>query len=197
MNEIPTYATHYHVRNREPFLNLSDLSDGELFQVMEQLDVERLQGDSKRIFGSRYIDLRKKTETKLRALFVAAGGKPQRAAPHYFVLGTSNWFKNLSPQMQEVRIALSELPSAQTTFTYPDSFTAMAIGPEYGLPYESKPYHERVFRLEELSEVVRLYGTPRDEVTSQYHNYHKQIFEKYVEIQLWSDEPLRDFQEHG
>jgi hypothetical protein len=39
----------------------------------------------------------------------------------------------------------------------------MAIGPEYGLPYEPKPYHKRVFCLEELIEVAHLYGTPQDE----------------------------------
>ena len=167
VNEIPTYATHYHVRDRGPFLNLSELTDVELVHVLEQLDTERQQGESQRVFGSRYMDLRKKTETRLRDLFIAAGGEPQRAVPHYFVLGTSNWFKGLSPGMQEVRTALSELPSTQASFTYPDSFTAMAFGPEFGLPYEPKPYHKRVFRLEELIGVIRLYGTPQDEA-SQY-----------------------------
>jgi hypothetical protein len=66
--------------------------------------------------------LRRLTEARLYEGFVAAGGKPLRRAPHYFCLGSCEWFGRLAPDMREVRVPLSALPDEVTSFTYPDSF---------------------------------------------------------------------------
>jgi hypothetical protein len=92
--------------------------------------------------------------------------------------------------MREVRLPLRSLPDSATSFTYPDSFTAMALGPRFGLPYEPRPYHERVFRLRDLRAVVEQYGLPADEPSPVYDGYERRPFEKYVELQLWSDAPI-------
>jgi hypothetical protein len=93
--------------------------------------------------------------------------------------------------MQAVTIPLSELPSEVTSFTYPDSFTAMGLIAEYGLPYEPRPYHLRVFRLEELTHIVGVHGLPPDAEPLAYAGYERLTFEKYIEVQVWSDEPVR------
>jgi hypothetical protein len=176
-------------------LNLCDLPADRLERVVAELEAERAAGLSSRVFGRRYTELRRRTQERLRALFVAAGGQPQRVAPHYFVLGTSRWFQGLAPDMARLTVPLTDLPSAVTSFTYPDSFTAMGMVAEYGIAYEWRPYHERVFRIEELTEVIERYGLPPDDV-GDYGDYHRDLFERYVEVQVWSDEPLWAFLSH-
>ncbi len=188
----PDFVTHYHLASRPPLLNLCDLPEDRLELVIAELEAERAAGLSSRVFGRRYMELRRRTEGKLRALFVAAGGRPKRAAPHYFVLGESRWFQQLAADMSRLTVPIADLPSEVTSFTYPDSFTAMGIVVEYGIAYERRPYHERVFRIEELAEVIGLYGLPPDE-PGGYGDYHRELFERYVEVQVWSDDPLRAF----
>jgi hypothetical protein len=144
------------------------------------------------------MELRRRTEAKLASLFLAAGGRPERSAPHYFVLGTSPWFAGLADDMCSLTLPLDALPSDVTSVTYPDSFSAMGLGPEYGLPDRTRPYHGRVYRLEELPALVATFGLPADGAPEgagphgheTYGDYQHRDFEKYIEIQLWSDVPL-------
>jgi hypothetical protein len=193
MEDYPDFVTHYHLPGAAPFLNLSDLATEELSAVLLALDKRREAGDHQRVFGSRYMDLRRRTETRLLKLFRQAGGRPQRGAPHYFVLGESAWYRGLAPGMQAIVLPIAELPSAVTSFTYPDSFTATGLVAEFGLPYEPRPYHNRVFRIEELREVVKRFGLPSEEPDPVYQGYEHRTFEKYIEVQVWSDAPVERF----
>jgi hypothetical protein len=190
---VPSYATHYHLAGRVPFLNLSDLSPAGREEVLAGLERDRRRSGSRRVFGQRYMELRERTEARLRQLFEAAGGRPERASPHYFVLGSSRWFESLATTMQAVVLDLTGLPAAVTSCTYPDSFTAMGFGSEYGLPSEGKPYHGQVFLLADLPSIIARYGLPDDAPDVEYDGYEQRPFEKYIEVQLWADEPVRDF----
>jgi hypothetical protein len=139
------------------------------------------------------MDLRRRTEMRLLALFEQAGGRPERDAPHYFVLGESAWYRGLAPAMQATVVPLSELPSIVTSFTYPDSFTATGLIADFGLPYEPRPYHHQAFRIEQLGEVVAQYGLPPEEPDPVYEGYEHRPFEKYIEVQVWSDAPVERF----
>jgi hypothetical protein len=75
-------------------------------------------------------------------------------------------------------------------FTYPDSFTSMGCGQAFGLPDDPRPYHGTVYRIEELQPVVDEYGLPDDQPDAVYNGYQHRSFEKYIEVQLWSDEPI-------
>ncbi len=189
MNGTPDHACHYWRRSRSPFLNLSDLSAADLRPVLEGLRHERRAGEHRRAFGGRYMALRARTETKLRRLFVEAGGKPERQIPHYFVLGESRWFQGLADDTEVIRFLLRDLPDEVTSFTYPDSFTAMGLAGDYGLPTEERPYHRQVFRLSELDPIISSYGLPPD-TPGGYSGYERRPLEAYVEIQLWSDPPV-------
>src|SRR5262245_43808423 len=129
------------MRGRRPFQNLSDLDEDRLAAVIDDLTRERHK-THQRLFGRRYMELRRVTEARLRDLFVQAGGRPARSAPHYFVLGSSAWFRGLYREPEEVVIPLSCLPPHVTSITYPDSFASMALGPRFGLPHYPQPYHE-------------------------------------------------------
>jgi hypothetical protein len=89
------------------------------------------------------------------------------------------------------------MPAAVTSCTYPDSFTAMGFGSDYGLPSEAKPYHGRVFALADLPSLIARYGLPDDAPDADYDGYQQRPFEKYIEVQLWSDEPVRNFVDRG
>jgi len=130
--EIPTFVTHYHLADKPPFLNLSDLDEAELAAAMQDLERRRASSGLKRVFGARYMQLRRLTEGRLYELFLQAGGMPERKAPHYLVLGSSEWYRGLAPDTCEVVLPLADLPTEVTSFTYPDSFTAMAFGPQFG-----------------------------------------------------------------
>lgn len=152
MMSHPDFVTHYHSVRDTPFRNLSDLAPADLdATVVGLMDRRRNDPNYKRVFGRKYMELRRRTEAKLRALFIDAGGRPKRAAPHYLFLGSSSWFADLYPDTCEVRVPLITLDEATTSITYPDSFVAMRLGEEFGLPVgPMRPYHDRVYRIGEL-----------------------------------------------
>lgn len=189
MTAVPEIVTHYFMRGRPPFLNLSDLESDELDGVIADLGREHAEGHSGRAFGRRYMDLRRQTEAKLRDRFAARGGVMHRSSPHYFVLGTCGWFEALSPNMKSVDIRLDALPTASTSITYPDSVVAMRCGPAFGLPDIVKPYHDQVFLLDELPGLIARYGLP-DGGVDEYEGYEFREFEKFVEVQVWTDDVL-------
>jgi hypothetical protein len=186
---LPDYVTHYFVQGRPPFLNLSDLSQQEWDSTRLVLEGERATGSSSRVFGRRYLELRRATEVKLQDLFVVAGGIPERDAPHYFVLGSSKWFEGLSRHMQQLVIPLDALPDSATSMTIPDSMTSMGLGGDYSIPVKSEPHHERVFRPSEFADAVQTFGIPVDR-PGKYERYQHRSFELYAEVQVWSDAVL-------
>jgi hypothetical protein len=183
---LPDYVTHYYVAGRPPFLNVSELTDPEWEAIRRELDAERFAGRSSRVFGRRYLELRRATEAKLRDQFIAVGGEPERTSPHYFVLGSSTWFRGLAHGMREVTVPLTGLPDRATSMTIPDSMTSMGLGGEFGLPVENRPHHGRVFRLSEIPEALEEFGLPEDE-PGDYAGYQHRSFERYAEVQVWSD----------
>ncbi len=168
------------------------MDGAELDEVLKNLNSRRENNPNyKRVFGSKYIALRRATEAKLRKLFEERGGTPERKAPHYFVLGSCEWFAELYPDTAQIGLDWRELPLDQTSVTYPDSFVSMQLGPEFGMPVISaQPYHNQVFRLDELVELVNKFGLPDGSKDADYRGYETREFEKYIEIQLWSDGPL-------
>lgn len=191
----PSFVTHYHPVEDPPFRNLSEVPKPERDQVISMLAERRQQQPRfRRVFGAKYISLRLATEEKLRSLFLAAGGRPERKAPHYFVLGSSKWFEGLYPSTKSIVLPLDELNSLTTSITFPDSFTAMRLGETFGLPLESlKPYHEKIYLLSELSDLIGEFGIPKDAPNPDYSNYAQEPFEKYIEVQVWSDIPVQKF----
>ncbi len=197
-NVVPKIATHYHLKDKAPFLSLSDLTEDELKSIIQELDSRRTQNNQfNRVYGGRYMELRVKTEQRLRELFILAGGKPKRKTPHYFVLGQSYWFKNLCSDSHEVSIPLSYFSADTVSFTYPDSFVSMGFMPEFGLSVEKKDYHGNVFRLHELSTVIDKYGLPEDDYSHSYGSYANEEFEKFIEVQVWDESPIQWINEKG
>lgn len=187
---IPDFITHYHVADRRPFLNLSDLDEAGLGSVLSALQTTAEAGVSDRRFGPRYMKLRRATENVLRERFIERGGRPVRYSPHYFVLGESDWFRGLYRDAAEVRVRWRDLPTDQVSFTYPDSVTSMGLLPEFGIDVKPRPYHGKVYGIEEIADVIERYGLPQGAKPDTYEGHQFDDFEHYVEVQVWSDEVL-------
>lgn len=192
LTQVPDFVTHYHLPDKAPFQNLSTLEEPLLAQVLADLERRRAYG-LKRVFGPKYIALRRLTERRLRTLFIEAGGEPELQAPHYFCLGECSWFRGLSPDMRGLVLPLSELPDRVTSFTYPDSVVSMGFGPQFGLPDVPRPYHGRAFRMAELPGVVEQFGLPALDPDVEHEGYWRRPFEAYIEVQVWSDVPLSPY----
>ncbi|HEX4019076.1 MAG TPA: hypothetical protein VHX15_20235 [Frankiaceae bacterium] len=191
---VPQFVTHYHLPDRRPFLNLSDLGEAEAFEVMGALLTMRTEGLQNRSFGRVYLKWRQATESRMRALFLEQGGEPVRRTPHYFVLGESRWYAGLALDMQALSIPLDCLPSSQASFTLVDSFTAMGLGPEFGVPHTPEPHQAKLYRFEDLAETVRAHGLPGDEPPADgYKGYEWRPVTQFIEVQLWCDDPIADF----
>jgi len=193
-SELPGFVTHYYLPGRRPFLSLSDLGDAELAAVLAGLSALRRAGKQHRPFGPRYMELRRRTEARLHEMFVAAGGRPERPWPRYFVLGDSPWYAGLAENMQRIRLPLSALPPGQTTMTCPDSFTAMGLGTGPGPGQPPRPCHGRVFLLGELPCLVEQISLPDPSGwDGRYQTWTTWPANPYIEVQLWSDEPIRAY----
>ena len=192
--KVPDFATHYYDARRRPFQNLSDLEGSALEAVLRDLDATSRSNDAyKRRYGPKYMDMRRRTESRLRELFEARGGVIERATPHYFCLGECRWFAGLYPETRVIQIDLEDLPPLSTSVTYPDSFVAMALSREFGISQEPRPYHETVFLLSEIPVIAERWGLPDPQLDLDYDGYHKGPFEIFVEIQVWSDDPVSSF----
>ena len=190
---IPDFATHYYRASRAPFLNLSDLPGEQAMAVMAELTLERRAGLQQRPFGRTYMEMRRVVEERLRRQFAALGGRPERHAPHYFVLGESPWFRGLAVDMEEIRIPVSELPGAQTTITWGDSFAAMEATRDFGLAFVPRPYYGRLYRLADVADLAARYGIPKPDPEGYDGLAAADIPETFIEIQLWSDDPVRGY----
>ncbi len=190
---VPDFATHYYRASRAPFLNLSDLPDEQAVAVMAELTRERREGAQQRPFGRTYLEMRRTAEDRLRQRFTALSGRPERRAPHYFVLGESPWFRGLAVDMEEIRVPLGDLPGAQTTVTWGDSFAAMEVTRDFGLAFAQKPYYGRLYRLADIAGLAARYGIPRPALEGYEGLAAADTPETFVEVQLWSDEPVRRY----
>ncbi|MDG2028020.1 MAG: hypothetical protein P8J50_13010 [Acidimicrobiales bacterium] len=184
----PEIAVHYYVAGRPPFLNLSDVADEDVDGVLADLAAEHERGRNRRRFGRLYMELRAEAERRLRDAFTATGGRIERRAPHYFTLGESPWFRQLSPRMESIEILLSDLPADATSITWWDSFAAMAEGEDLGLPVAPAELCRRVHRLDDVAELVEAYGLPASQDEGPSDPMSAQ--HTFVEIQVWTDEPV-------
>ena len=178
-SQVPTFLAHYYEAAIGPFVNLSDLPVEEAEIILEQI---RREGQ---IFASRraqdYLAIRRELEERVRHLFEQKGGRPLRQRPHYMVLGACAWLRQWYVEGREVSAPLAAFDPAIVSFTYGDTFPAMRY-------LDGKPYRQQVYTVQELPELVRLYGLPQE-----WNADGKAGPDRYIEAQVWDDAPLSHF----
>ncbi|MBI5959626.1 MAG: hypothetical protein HY866_12870 [Chloroflexi bacterium] len=174
---LPNFLSHYYETARGPFRNLSTLPPEQAEQVLEHIRRAGAGFASKR--AADYLAIRRDLEQRIRALFITKGGQPRRDTPHYMIVGTCDWVKTWYEYGADVRVPLAEFDPAAVSLTYGDSFPAMRYA-------DGKPYRGQVYTLDDLPDLVRQYGLPQ-----VWNSDGKSGPERYIEAQVWDDEPLR------
>jgi hypothetical protein len=96
--------------------------------------------------------------------------------------------------MEEVRVPLADLPPAQTSVTFPDSFVAMDLLPrlEDDDGDGDETWRRTVYRLDQLDEVVDEHALPDPPWQDRFTDWRTWPAATFIEIQLWSDDPIRE-----
>ena len=53
---------------------------------------------------------------------------------------------------------------------------------------DGKAYSEKVYTLEEIEQIIYIYGLPQE-----WNNEGKNGPERYIEVQVWDDNPIKDY----
>jgi hypothetical protein len=179
MIPLPDFLSHYYEASDGPFRNLSDLPEAEAEVILQRIC---LAGDR---FASQrrdaYFSVRRELEERVRELFIAKGGQPQRKRPHYLVVGACSWLRDWYVSGCELRIPLAAFRMEDISFTYGDTFPALRYR-------DDKPYRRQVYTLAELPGLIEQYGLPQIWNAEGKHGP-----DRYIEAQVWDDEPLRPY----
>ncbi|HEX3053915.1 MAG TPA: hypothetical protein VHP83_24885 [Aggregatilineaceae bacterium] len=172
----PDFLTHYYEAARGPFHSLTALDSAESEMLLERIRQEGAIFASQR--APDYLSIRRELEAKIRILFIAKGGQPRRLTPHYMILGACPWVESWYQDGREIRAPLHLFDPSTVSLTYGDSFPAMRFP-------DGKPYRGQVYTLAELPSLLQWYGLPQD-----WNPDGKSGPERYIEAQVWADEPL-------
>lgn len=178
-DSLPDFLCHYYERASGPFRSFSMLAPEEANALQAAL---RARGD---VFASQraedYLAVRRELEQRVRALFIAKGGRPIRERPHYLILGANPWLLGWYREGCELRLPLDDFDPATISFTYGDTFPAMRY--DDGLPTQGQ-----VYTLDELPALIAEFGLPQivnpDGACGP---------RRYIEAQVWDNAPLRAY----
>lgn len=179
MLTLPDTLYHYFDCQQGPFRNLSDLPADKAEAVLAGIRQSGSGFASQR--SADYLRIRRDLEARVRQLFSEKGGQPQRAAPHYFILGRCDWVKSWYVERCEIAVPLANFVSEHVSFTYGDTFPAMRYG-------DGKAYRGQVYTLAELPGLIEQYGLPQ-----VWNPEGQQGPDRYIEAQVWGDEALREW----
>ncbi|MDM9380264.1 hypothetical protein QUB80_06050 [Chlorogloeopsis sp. ULAP01] len=190
MHEFPDYITHYYEQGSDILKNICSHAD----EVAEVILADLKETGKRAWLHPGYLEERRTVEAWLYDEFENKGKKPYLKHPLYFVLGENDdffqkhgFFSNANPD--KLRLPLSLFTSDMISFTYPDSMPSLAIATlERGKAYR-KPFHGKVFTLEEINDIVQTYGLPGDKW--KYEDYWR--YDRFIEVQIWDDRPIWNF----
>lgn len=174
---LPDVLTHYYDATCGPFRSLTALAPDEADRVQAQIHTREHAFASQRPPG--YLAVRRELEQRIRQLFVAQGGCPERTTPHYFIVGSCAWLLTWYEHAASVSIPIAVFDPATVSLTYGDSFPAMRF-------QDGKPWRGQVYTLNDLPELVGRFGLPQT-----WNPDGSRGPDRYIEAQVWSDTPLR------
>lgn len=172
---------HYYEKATGPFINLSDLSTLKAQDVLHEIKQSNVTMAARRNDG--YLDRRRELEQIARDLFQSKGGKPIRTVPHYMVVEECAWLKSWYVQGEYIKIPITEFDLNTISFSYGDMFPTFS-----SIVTDGREYRKQIYTYEEIVEIIQRYGLP------QIWNKDGQFGpERYIEVQVWSDEPLEKY----
>jgi len=184
LRHFPDRLTHYY--RDVPFHTLSDLDEKSAARVIEQ--VGKTRELEFRLTRDDYLPRRREIEAEMRLQFVRQCGRRVRESPHYAVLGTFSLYDG-DPDWKSVSAPVADIASDVLSFTFTDSFFAFSNTNLRGVAIPLRPFHRRIYRLEDLPALVEEFGLPGE----RWRDEPERVFDVYVEAQIWDDAPLALF----
>ncbi|WP_422366068.1 hypothetical protein [Pelagibius sp.] len=183
MYSLPDVITHNYDPDRGAFRNICNLPPWEAETILSEIR-NTTQSSPK----ENYLRRRLRTERWLYAERTRKCGKPYLKHPIYFFLG--DFADGRDPARPEsLVLPLASLPPEVLTFTYPDSMASLPLATEAMHSDDRKPYHGQVFTLAEIKAVVAQFGVP----SSHGLTAAPDVYDRFIEVQVWDDRPLRQF----
>ncbi|MDB5553741.1 MAG: hypothetical protein JWL86_3725 [Rhizobium sp.] len=183
MSALPEVITHNYHPEAVFLANLCDLSPDEAEKILQHR-----RDSGWRATKENYFRRRLETETWLIAERQRLLGHTRLARPVYFFLGDFADGKDPSRPCSLV-MPLALFSPKVLTFTFPDSMASLPIATLESHRPERRPYHGKVFTLQEIEEVIEEFGLP----DKHWQVDHLRRFDRFIEVQVWDDRPILEF----
>lgn len=183
---LPDSITHYHYPDKAPFLNLSDLDAGSRAPVLAALNARAAEGHTLRAFPEWYMPQRIEAETRVRALYTAKFGKPERAVPHYFTLGASPVLERIyKNNFRKVVLPVDAFDPHELCFCINDSLWTMANSHNPDAKWNNRWFEGKLYTYAETCAILEELGiNPENEDSLKQHKLG------FIEALVWTDKPL-------
>lgn len=176
------FLYHYFEKKIGSFRNLSDLQLEEAQEIMRNIKKDRpLSLAAKR--DESYMKRRTDYEILARKLFIEKGGKPVRKVPHYMVVEECLWLNSWYVDGDYVRIPIEEFDLSTISFTYGDMHPTFSP-----IVNDQKEYRKKLYTYEEILKMIDKYGLPQE-----WNSDGKFGPERYIEVQIWSDDVISKY----
>jgi len=183
MDLIPNVITHNYDPARGIGRNICNLPPDQAEGVLEEI---RASGTRK--IKSNYLSRPMVVKDWLIAERERLLEKTPMSRPIYCFLGNFADGKDLSRPASLV-MPFDAFPAEALTFTYPDSMASLPIATKEDHLVHRKEYHGQVLTLAEIKTVVAQYGLPGD----RWMHDPTMIYDRFIEVQVWDDAPMKQF----
>jgi hypothetical protein len=167
---------HYFERKVGPFVSISGLSIEEAMAIQSQLTTQfHVEYRSQ-----QYYERRQYLEQYVRSLFMEKGGKPVLDVPYYMVIGECPFLTTWFEDSDYIKIPINEFDLQTISFTFGDTFPTFS--PRVT---DDMEYRKKVYFYDEIVPLIQKYGLPQNTWDETYES------PCYVEVQVWSDIPIK------
>lgn len=179
------FLYHYYDAAVGPFVSLSDLPVEKAEKILQSIRREKPNSMCAKRHDN-YLEYRRTCEEILRTEFGQKNGKIERISPHYMVIGYSRWLHSWYENGAFIKIPIEEFDLRTLSFTYGDSMPTFSKTMNDG-----KEYRRNLYTYEEIVKIIEKYGLPQE-----WNEDGKHGPERYIEVQVWSDEMIARFSEN-
>lgn len=184
------FLYHYFERDFYPFMTLTALPIEEARQI---LVAQKAVGNIGNPDIEGFLKTRYNRDKLLRDAFIKHGGRPQRTAPVYMMLGEHRQWESAYENPAAIKIPLKEFDPLTVSFTYGDSFAIFN-----SVLFGEEEYWNKVYLGDEILRVIERYGFPpyveydfKRSIYPSDKNINHHL--KYVEAHVWEDEILNKY----
>ncbi|BBF45061.1 hypothetical protein lbkm_3819 [Lachnospiraceae bacterium KM106-2] len=176
------YLYHYYEEQDGPFRNLSDLPEEKAKEVLQQIKRNRPESFAA-VRDKEYIRIRLGYEAIVRELFSNMGGRMDRFAPHYMVVGECPWLASWYENPAYIRIPIEEFDLSTLSFTYGDMHPTFSDRVNDG-----KEYRKTLYDYKGIIKMIKKYGLPQEWNADGAYGP-----ERYIEVQVWSEDTISKY----